>query len=60
MFKKFRDLPGRPVVKTLPLNAGEMGLIPGWGAEIPRALWPKKKKQTKTNRRNIVASSAET
>ena len=35
-----RDLPGRPVVKTLPLNAGDTGLVPGWGAEIPHALWP--------------------
>ena len=31
----WRDFPGGPVVKTLPSNAGDMGLIPGWGARIP-------------------------
>ena len=35
------DFPGGPVVKTLPSNAGGAGLIPGWGAKIPRASWPK-------------------
>ena len=25
------DLPGGPVVKSLPCNAGDKGLIPGWG-----------------------------
>ena len=34
-------LPGSPVVKTLPSNAGGVGLIPGWGAKIPHALGPK-------------------
>ena len=32
-----RDFPGRPVVKTLPSNAGGMGSIPGWGVKIPHA-----------------------
>ena len=27
--------------KTLPSNAGGAGLIPGQGAKIPHALWPK-------------------
>ena len=36
-----RDFPGGPVVKTLPSNAGGAGPIPGWGAKIPHALWPK-------------------
>ena len=35
------DFPGGPVVKTLPSNAGGAGLIPGQGAKIPHALWPK-------------------
>ena len=29
------------MVKTLPSNAGGVGLIPGWGAKIPHALHPK-------------------
>ena len=39
------DLPGGPVVKTLPSNAGGMGLIPGLGATIPHASQPKNQKQ---------------
>ena len=35
------DFPGSPVVKTLPSNARGADLIPGWGAKIPHALWPK-------------------
>ena len=34
-----------PVVKTLPSSGGSMGLILGWGAEIPQASQPKKQKQ---------------
>ena len=30
-----RDFPGGPVVKNLPCNAGDTGLIPGWGNKIP-------------------------
>ena len=33
--RSFRDFPGGPVVKNLPFNAGDMGLIPGQGAMIP-------------------------
>ena len=29
-----RDFPGGPVVKNLPCNAGDAGLIPGWGTKI--------------------------
>ena len=36
-----RDFPGGPVVKTSPSDAGGEGLIPGRGAEIPHASWPK-------------------
>ena len=40
-----RDLPGSLVVKIPASNAGGMGLIPGWGTEIPHAchaVWQKK------------------
>ena len=30
-----------PVVKTLPSNAGDEGLIPGWEAKILHGSWPK-------------------
>ena len=29
------------MVKTSPSNAGGAGSIPGWGAKIPHASWPK-------------------
>ena len=45
----WRDFPGGPLVKTSPPNAGSAGSIPGWGAKIPQALWPKNQ-----NRSNIV------
>ena len=32
------------MVKTLPSNIGGVGSIPGQGAEISHALWPKKPK----------------
>ena len=32
------DFPGGPVVKNLLSNAGHMGLIPGWGTNIPHAM----------------------
>ena len=35
--------PGGPVVKTSSSNAGEMGLIPGWGAETSTSLGAKSK-----------------
>ena len=31
------DFPGSPVVRNLPRNEGDTGLIPGWGTKIPRA-----------------------
>ena len=41
-YKKYsRDFPGSPVVKTSPSNAGGVGSIPGRGAKIPHASWPK-------------------
>ena len=47
-----RDFPGGPVVKTQSSRAGGLGLIPGWGAKIPHAQWPKN--QNINNRSNIV------
>ena len=29
---------GDPVVESLPSDAGDSGLIPGWGTKIPRAV----------------------
>ena len=36
-----QDFIDGPVVKTLPFNAGGLGLIPGWGAKSPHASRPK-------------------
>ena len=36
-FNRFRDFPGDPVVKNLFSNAGDRGLIPGWGTNITHA-----------------------
>ena len=33
--------PGGPVVKTMPSNVRDAGLIPGQGAKILYASWPK-------------------
>ena len=38
------DLPGSPVAKTSPPNAGAAVSVPGWGAKIPHAPQPKKLK----------------
>ena len=32
-----KDISGGPVVKRMPCNAWDVGLIPGWGTKIPRA-----------------------
>ena len=42
--KLIKDSPGGPVVNTSPSSAGHVGSIPGRGAKIPHALWPKKPK----------------
>ena len=31
-------LPSGPVAKNWPSNAGDVGLIPGWGTKIPHAV----------------------
>ena len=38
-FKNARhgDFPSGPTVKNLPANAGDVGLIPGWGTKILHA-----------------------
>ena len=33
-----RNLPGGPVVKNPSCNAGDAGLIPGWGNKIPHIV----------------------
>ena len=33
-----KDFPGVPMVKNLPSNAGDVGLIPGRGTKIPHAM----------------------
>ena len=35
---KYKDFLGAKLLKNLPCNAGDMGLIPGWGAKIPHAM----------------------
>ena len=32
-----QEFPGGPLVKNLLCNAGDMGLIPGWGTKIQHA-----------------------
>ena len=34
----FSDVPGGPVVKSPSCNAGDTGLILGWGAKFPHAM----------------------
>ena len=34
-----RDFSDGPVVKSLPGNAGDTDLIPGWGTKIPHAYY---------------------
>ena len=48
------DFPGGSVVKTSASNARDAGLIPGWRAKIPRALWPKKQQKTSSAVRNLI------
>jgi len=49
--QKKGGFPGGPVVKTLPSNAGGVGVIPGQEAKIPHASQPKNQniKNTVTN-----------
>ena len=37
LLKHHGNVPGGPMAKTLPSNAGEAGSIPGLGAKIPHA-----------------------
>ena len=43
--------PGSPVVKTSSCNEAGVGLSPGWGANIPHASKPKKKKNQNIKRK---------
>ena len=53
LFKDWGDLPGGPVVKILPSNAGRASLIPGQGAHMPHV-----RKNQNTER--IVTNSVRT
>ena len=50
------DLPGCPVVRTLPSTARGAGSIPGWRTKIPHACRQKAKHKTS----NIVTNSVKT
>ena len=50
-----RDFPAGPVVNTSPSNAEGAGSIPGRGAKIPYALWPRN--QDINNISNIATNS---
>ena len=39
--QNIREFPGGPVGKVLPSKEGAVGLIPGWGPNIPHAWLPK-------------------
>ena len=51
------NFPGSLVVKTLPSSAGGGGSIPGQGAEIPHASWPKTQN---IKQKQIVINSVKT
>ena len=57
----YRDFLGSPEVNSSSSNAEGTGSIPGRGAKIPHASWPKKKQTPKhKNRGNIVTNSIKT
>ena len=41
IFRKTRDFPGGPVVKTLPSSAGDVGSPHGQKGKILHASWPR-------------------
>ena len=41
IFRKTRDFPDSPVVKTLPSSAGDVGSTHGQGGKILHASWPR-------------------
>ena len=41
LVKKSRGVPGSPVVETSPSSAEGVGSIPGRGAKISHASWPR-------------------
>ena len=48
-----RDFPGRPVIRNLPSNAGDLGSIPGQGTKIPHASRPGPHSTTKSQSSQI-------
>ena len=55
-----RDFTGGPVNKASPSNAGVVGSVPGSGAKILHASWPKTTTTTTKNRSNTVTNSIQT
>lgn len=55
MYKGVWHFPDGPVLKTSPSNVGATGLIPGWGAKLPRVFEAKTLKRS-----NIATNSVET
>ena len=43
---KIKNFPGGPVIKTLPSNPRDAGLLPGQGVKSLHASWQKKKKKS--------------
>ena len=54
-----RSFHGGPAAKTWPSTAEVKGLVPGRGAKIPHASWPKYQNPIK-NRTNVVTNSVKT
>ena len=48
------------MVKTSPSNRGVVDLIPGWGAEIPYASWPKTQNIKQEQYRNKFSKDIKT
>ena len=47
------DFPDGPVVKNPPSNAGDTGLVPGWGMKIPQATWYSHNNNIKRNEKKM-------
>ena len=49
-----RDFPGNPVIKALPFNAGDTGLIPGQETRFPHVS----QSETKNRNGNNIATNS--
>ena len=43
---KIKNFPSGPVIKTLPSNPRDVGLLPGQGVKSPHVSWQKEKNKT--------------